>query len=273
MTASTIRKIQAQGENTMPKHDPIIGRSGGSVKILKAGTAKTAPRFDALIYTGGPLIIGGWELPVIVDLAGVKPGKVLVANLDHDSTKRVSSGFTVINNGRTLRARGEFNALTKSRNEVLKSARAGYQWQASIEANPQKVQQIRGGENVNVNGQQHEGPLYVTRTSTLKGFAFVSHGADDNTTVALAAKSSQLSMAKMLAGSSMQHKVAALGAITLATLEQLSGVDGLEVLDILTAAAVEPEFEHEGVNHFPVLESLTAIIHATNNISGTIRAA
>ena len=39
-----------------------------------------------------------------------------------------------------------------------------------------------------VNGQNFTGPIYVTRKGTLKGFAFVSHGADDSTTVAIAAQ-------------------------------------------------------------------------------------
>ncbi len=40
---------------------------------------------------------------------------------------------------------------------------------------------------VTVNGQTFKGPLYVTRKGVLKGFAFVSHGADDNTTASIAA--------------------------------------------------------------------------------------
>lgn len=38
-----------------------------------------------------------------------------------------------------------------------------------------------------VNAQRFDFPLYVTRVGTLKGFAFVTHGADDNTSVSIAA--------------------------------------------------------------------------------------
>jgi hypothetical protein len=133
------------------------------------------------------LSIAGWSLPVVVDLADLREGKVLVANLDHDPTKRVGN-FTVQNDGKSLVANGTATAETAARDEVINSAKNGYQWQASLEVNPITVEEITAGKPVNVNGQSFTGPLYVTRTGILKGFAFVSHGADDNTSVSVAAK-------------------------------------------------------------------------------------
>jgi hypothetical protein len=143
-------------------------------------------KFSSVFYTGGPLAIAGWEFPVVVDLAGLSNGKVLVANLDHDSTKRVGN-FEVVNNGTQLIANGSATAATAARDEVVESARNGYQWQASLEVSPAKVEEVAKGKTVEVNGQQITGPAYITRKGTLKGFAFVSHGADDNTTAAIAA--------------------------------------------------------------------------------------
>jgi hypothetical protein len=148
----------------------------------KQGPAK----FDATFYTGGALEINGWDLPVVVDLAGLSNGNVLVANLDHDSSKRVGN-FAVANDGKTLVAHGTATAKTAAREEVVGSAAEGYQWQASLEVNPKEVEEVKAKKSVTVNGQEFTGPLYVTRKGTLKGFAFVSHGADDNTTVSIAA--------------------------------------------------------------------------------------
>jgi hypothetical protein len=108
------------------------------------------------------------------------------ASLDHERTKRVGN-FDVDNDGKKLVARGKATAKTAARDEVIGSAADGYQWQASLEVNPEKVEQVKAGKTVTVNGQTFEGPLYVTRHGTLKGFSFVSHGADDNTTVTIAA--------------------------------------------------------------------------------------
>jgi hypothetical protein len=148
------------------------------------------PTFEAVIYTGGQLEIANWDSPVVIDLAGLGRGNVLVANLDHDPKKRVGN-FDVENDGRTLRARGVASAATPARDEVVNSARAGYIWQASVEVQPDKVQSVPDGDEVQVNGQSLTGPLYITRRGTLKGFAFVSHGADDNTHVSIAARRRQ----------------------------------------------------------------------------------
>ena len=150
------------------------------------GEHKGPARFTATFYTGGTLNINGWDLPVVVDLAGLKNGKVLVANLDHDKTKRVGN-FAVANDGKSLVASGTASAATPARDEVVNSARDGYQWQSSLEVNPEKVEEVKAGKTVEANGQTFEGPIYVTRAGTLKGFAFVSHGADDNTTATIAA--------------------------------------------------------------------------------------
>lgn len=150
------------------------------------GENKGPAKFTSTFYTGGSLEINGWDLPVVVDLAGLEEGKVLVANLDHDRTKRVGN-FAVANDGKSLVANGTASAATPARDEVINSAANGYQWQASLEVNPKQVEEVKAGKTVEVNGQSFKGPLYVTRKGVLKGFAFVSHGADDNTSATIAA--------------------------------------------------------------------------------------
>lgn len=175
----------------MAKDIKAISFTSG-IEIEAASAESTGPRkFNSVIYTGGPLVVAGYELPVVVDLSTLKTSKVLVANLDHDQTKRVGN-FQVQNDGKQLMASGQASAATPSRDEVINSADAGYQWQSSVEASPGKKDTIKAGEIVTVNGQVHKGPLIVARNYTLKGFAFVSHGADDNTTVTIAASSANL---------------------------------------------------------------------------------
>ena len=172
----------------MATKKPIIAMSA-PVEITAAqsdGEKKTPPKFMATFYTGGALSIDGWDLPVVVDLAGLAESKVLVANLDHKSNQRVGN-FAVANDGKSLVANGSATARTAAKEEVIGSAEDGYQWQASLEVNPQKVETVKAGKTVEVNGQTFDGPLYVTRKGVLKGFAFVSHGADDNTTATIAA--------------------------------------------------------------------------------------
>jgi hypothetical protein len=170
----------------VPKKNIIAIDASVTIEAAE-GEEKKGPRsFTSTFYTGGPLNVGGYDLPVVVDLAGLQNGKVLVANLDHDASKRVGN-FQVANDGRQLVANGVANAATAARDEVVNSAKDGYQWQASLEVAPQKIEELAKGKTVEVNGQQITGPAYITRAGTLKGFAFVSHGADDNTSATIAA--------------------------------------------------------------------------------------
>lgn len=170
----------------MKKH-PIIGMAAQVAITAAEGEQADGPKlFSSTFYTGGPVSIAGWDLPVVVDLAGLKVAKVLVANLDHDATKRVGN-FEVANDGKSLVAHGKATAATPARDEVVNSAIAGYQWQASMEVRPSRVEQLARGKSATVNGQEVTGPAYITRSGTLLGLGFVSHGADDNTTATIAA--------------------------------------------------------------------------------------
>jgi hypothetical protein len=170
----------------MPKKNIIAIDASVTIEAAEGEGKKGSRSFTSTFYTGGPLNVGGYDLPVVVDLAGLKNGKVLVANLDHDASKRVGN-FQVANDGRQLVANGVANAATAARDEVINSAADGYQWQASLEVAPQKIEQLAKGKTVEVNGQEITGPAYITREGTLKGFAFVSHGADENTSATIAA--------------------------------------------------------------------------------------
>jgi len=209
----------------MAKPQKIIAMSA-LVQISAAADGESANQpatFSSTFYTGGPLNIAGWDMPVVVDLSGLEVSNVLVANLDHDQTKRVGN-FDVVNDGKSLVANGKATAATAARDEVVNSARAGYQWQSSLEVAPSKVEELKKGQKATVNGQEITGPAYITRKGTLKGFGFVSHGADDNTTATIAA-----SAASSAKGSTMEPKfkqwVEAMGfdADTL-TADQISGL-------------------------------------------------
>lgn len=164
----------------------LIGMTG-DVQIQAAAGEGKQPTFSVLAYTGGPMTLAYYDLPVVVDLAGMEFGRQLVANLDHDRTQRVGNvtGKTIADGQLTLT--GIASAATAARDEVVASAKNGFTWQASIEAMPGEITELAAGKSAEVNGRTVNGPAYLVRTSTLKGFAFVSHGADDNTEVSIAA--------------------------------------------------------------------------------------
>lgn len=180
----------------MAKH-PIIAMSAPvSIEAADPEKPKGPRSFSSLFYTGGLMDIGGYDRPVVIDLAGLNAGKVLVANLDHKANQRVGN-FDLVNDGKQLFANGKASAATPYRDEVVNSADDGYQWQTSLEVNPHKIESLANGKTVIVNGQEITGPAYITRAGTLKGFGFVSHGADDNTTATIAASAAPTEKNKM----------------------------------------------------------------------------
>lgn len=171
------------------KSKPIIAI--GAPVTVEAGAKDEAgnqgpPKFVAEFYTGIAMDINGWDLPVVVDLAGLQEGKSLVANQYHDSTRPVGN-FALANDGKSLVANGTATANTTARDEVIGSALNGFNWQASLEVTPLEVEAVKKGKTAQANGRTFEGPVYITRKGVLKGFAFVSHGADDNTSATIAA--------------------------------------------------------------------------------------
>jgi len=155
-----------------------------------AATGAGGPaKFTVDAYTGGKLIVANYDLPVAVDLATLRFSNSLVANLDHVTAQRVGHVTATVNDGKSLTMAGVASAATASRDEVVKSAKDGFNWQASIEAKPDlsALERIAAGQSIEINGQSLAGPMYVARNAMLRGFAFVSHGADDDTKAKIAA--------------------------------------------------------------------------------------
>ncbi|MCC7084841.1 MAG: hypothetical protein IT427_07530 [Pirellulales bacterium] len=151
-------------------------------------SADRPPRFETLAYTGGAIRVGGYDLPVVIDLSGLSFRKSVTANLDHNPEKRVGHVSRIANDGRELVLHGIVSAVNESVSEFLKSARAGYPWQASVEVSPESIDEVARGQTVIVNGRELTGPIYVIRKGVLSAVAFLASGADDNTTVSIAAK-------------------------------------------------------------------------------------
>lgn len=175
-------------------------RMVADVDILAAGAdgGEGNPRiFTVKAYTGAALQLNGWDLPVVVDLAGMTTAKSITANLHHNPENIVGHVTDKINDGGSLTLKGVVSGAGPSAKEFIQASDNGYPWQASIEAKPNKLVEVPDGKAVTVNGQQFTGPLLIARKSKLYGVAFVPRGADENTTVSVAASAAKSKGAKM----------------------------------------------------------------------------
>ena len=98
----------------MPKHPDIISISAPVAIKAAEGESDGPAKFSVEAYTGGAMTLAGWDAPVVVDLDGMEFGNSIVANLDHDRTKRVGNVTRkTIQNGR-LTLDGVASAATES---------------------------------------------------------------------------------------------------------------------------------------------------------------
>lgn len=218
-----------------------------SVPVIVAAAAEGKPAsFSMVAYNGGALPVPGYQHPIVLDLTGATFRRNVIANLDHDAHKRVGQVIDAVNDGKQIILSGIFSAATDARDEVIESSRDGFEWEASIEAQPHKLELVAAGEQVEVNGQSFEGPIFVARQSTVFGVGFVGQGADENTTVSIAASAAQI----FGEGSNMDFEtwVASLGfdAATLSDDQKAALMKAYEASGVI-AEGMSPEEKEEMV--------------------------
>lgn len=157
--------------------------------IEAASDKKSVPRFSMVAYTGGPLNIAGFYLPIVVDLNGlIIESQNIPVRLDHNPRQGVGHTSKIIVEKDRIIAEGFISRDTSWARDVANSGLQGFPWQASIGADIIEAEFIQDGQIVNVNEKKLKGPLYVVRKAVLKEISFVDSGADIQTSVKIAAK-------------------------------------------------------------------------------------
>lgn len=187
-------------------------RKTGKKKIQARGITRTAPvqiaaaagegnakrTFSIVAYTGEPMNIWPWELPVVIDLATLDLSQQRIpalydhyAHIDHvvgqvetlevGPAGLIASGFFTPSSGEDP----AYDYCAK----VLAKADGGYQWQASVGGNPATVDEVKAGETIKVNGRDYTGPCSVARGVQLREISFVVLGGDRRTSAVVARNS------------------------------------------------------------------------------------
>jgi len=168
----------------------------GSVELVAAEGANGQaglPKFKMNVYNGGPMSVGGFGR-VIIDLAGLQiPERPLPAFRDHDPRQIVGHGLARIQGGKVL-MEGEVSGAGAVASEVRESSKNGFPWQASIGASPMKVEEVKAGASVKVNGKTVQGPILVIRQAQMREASFVPLGADSSTSSRVAASQKESDM-------------------------------------------------------------------------------
>ena len=161
--------------------------SGVNATILSADDSpKKIPTFEMVAYTGQEVVKYG--IRFIVDVAGIKFNRSEIPiRKEHSALMGVGHADKIWVDDNKLMASGVISRDTEDAREVVASAKKSFPWQASIGIQHTRVEEIRAGAVVTVNGNTFAGPGYVIRESKLGEISFVDAGADDATSASIAA--------------------------------------------------------------------------------------
>ena len=140
-------------------------------------------------YNGGPVRVGAYRHPVVVDLESLQTPRTIPLLRSHDSERIVGHGVPTITGPNRLDISGVISASNQDAEQVIDLAKGGFPWQASVGVDVvAKPQFIADGEAATVNGQKVNGPAYVVRGGELYEVSLVTLGADRSTSAAVAAE-------------------------------------------------------------------------------------
>lgn len=209
-----------------------------SLTINAAASAGKVPTFSLVAYNGGPLSLDNYDAPVVIDLAGLKQAPAIVANWNHNADDVVGHVTECVNDGRQVTMAGSLSHEGQARDTIIASSKNGFPYQASVEVRPDDLEQVREGQSVTVNGKTVVGPAIIARTGYLYGIAFVPRGADESTSVSIAARAARIKGANAM---SFEEWVASLG-LDPATLSDTAKAELQKAhMAVSAAAPVEPD--------------------------------
>lgn len=158
------------------------------VKASEGESADKPKRFSMTAYTGGPMMVGYYSYPVVIDLTGLTASAPLPILLNHSLDRIVGHAEEVEKTDSSLKLSGVISGASAESSQVTASASQGFPWKASVGARPDKAMDfVAEGETVRVNGKTIKGPVYVARKATLGEVSFVAMAADGKTSAKVAA--------------------------------------------------------------------------------------
>lgn len=181
------RTIRAAAKCEHPIHAEAVG-----VEWINAAEGESGPKkFSMTAYTGGPMMVGYYGSPVIIDLTGLTAAAPFPILMHHDPRSIVGHADAIDVGPATIKLSGLISGASPEAAQVQASAAAGFPWKASVGARPDKMEYVGDGVETKVNGKTYKGPLYVARKSTLGEVSFVPIAADGKTAVKVAAAAAQ----------------------------------------------------------------------------------
>lgn len=160
---------------------------------IKAAAGDKPRRLSILGYSGGIMSVSGFG-PIVLNLEGVSlPTSVPILD-SHENTlsSMVGSGRPFVSGGSIVV--DVTVGSTEAGNRVIALLESGISLQASVGCKPIRTERIEAKKTVSVNGRQFQagpGGLTLVHESELGEVSIVPAGADNSTTVSIAARAAK----------------------------------------------------------------------------------
>ena len=200
---------------------------------VQAGSLGRIPTVNMTpAYSGGLLLLPGFEYPVVIDLAPLAEThheQNIPILRNHHPDREIGHTERIMIDGDTVSIEGKLSFDNEDVREIVQTSKAGKRWQVSVGSGsvPASMQRfIPEGERVTINGQVQTGPIIIVQTP-IREVSFVPAGADLHNTVTI--------------------KATSLKGETIMTFEQWATEKGIDLstLDDTNKAAIEKIFESE----------------------------
>ena len=172
------------------KNTPFYFTADCNIQAAKGEDNDAPPTFDMVGYKGGKMSV----FPVgdvAIDLDGLKASKktpILYGHQGREIETLLGQTTNIENDKEQLSASGNITGDSDTVQQVMTHAKNGYTFQASVGLQPKKTRAVPEDETVDVNGQELDGPLTLISKSKLREISVLPMGADDSTSVNIAAE-------------------------------------------------------------------------------------
>lgn len=185
MALTGYKIVFEDGDKRLPSEFNFVDAAASLDIQAAADQPKT---FGGIAYSGGPLRVKGFDLPVYVDLSGMRIPRQEVPTLrQHKQELAVGHTTLLAVSDNKLRFGGVVSREGKHVDELLAGARNKFPYQPSIGTTVEAKEKLEAGHSAMVNGRSITGPCYIARRTTLREVSFVEVGGDVDASVAIAA--------------------------------------------------------------------------------------
>lgn len=187
-------ELKASMSSEMPGQLRFSGGTG-SAELLAAkdDDGDGLRRVKLNSYNGGMIRVNGFFSPVVVDISGVRvTAKSRPILFGHDSGRPVGHTEETQLNARNIKQTAILSVPNADQEMIIASSDNGFPWQASIGVFNIEGERIAEGEKATANGRTFKGPFVMIRKGDLQETSILSLGADDSTTVKIAASVAEI---------------------------------------------------------------------------------